>query len=266
MSRSDQLGAIGERSGALVTGAGRRLGRAIAEALAEKGWRVCVHYNRSAEAAEEVCRGIRERGGFAEAMGADLADASAVEGLVARAGEIVGPLGCLVNNASLFEYDGPKKFETDRWQRHIAVNLTAPALLSRDFAAAVPDSERGCIINLLDQKLWNLNPDFFSYTISKIGLHGVLETMALAYAPRVRVCGVAPGLILPSGKMTEESFEKAHRKTPLGYGPSVAEIVRAVRFILTTPSFNGQVITIDGGESLQRRFADVQFDGEAGAP
>lgn len=253
------------RPGALVTGAGRRLGRALAEALAADGWKVCIHYNRSGAEAEEVCRTIRERGGTAACIGADLADLRAVQELVARAEDAIGPLGCLVNNASLFEYDGPKKFELDRWERHLAVNLTAPSLLARDFAARVPEGGQGCIIHLLDQKLWNLNPDFFSYTVSKIGLYGVLEMTALAYAPRVRVCGVAPGLILPSGKMTDESFERAHAKTPLGYGPTVAEIVQTVRFILDTPSFNGQVITIDGGESLQRRLTDVQFDGRAGA-
>lgn len=252
------------RRGALVTGAGRRLGRAIAEALAHDGWRVCVHFNQSADDAEEVCRRIVADDGVAVAVGADLADPSAAEGLVARAEDAVGPLGCLVNNASLFEYDGPKKFDANRWHRHLAVNLTAPALLARDFAARVPDGEQGCVVHLLDQKLWNLNPDFFSYTVSKIGLYGVLEMTALAYAPRVRVCGVAPGLILPSGKMTEESFEKAHGKTPLRYGPTVDEIVQAMRFILATPSFNGQVITVDGGESLQRRLADVQFEDRPG--
>lgn len=252
------------RPGALVTGAGRRLGRAIAEALAHDGWRVCVHFNHSADDAEDVCRRIAADGGIAVAVGADLADPSAAEGLVARAEDAVGPLGCLVNNASLFEYDGPKRFDADRWHRHMAVNLTAPALLARDFAARVPDGEQGCVVHLLDQKLWNLNPDFFSYTVSKIGLYGVLEMTALAYAPRVRVCGVAPGLILPSGKMTEESFEKAHDKTPLRYGPTVGEIVQALRFILATPSFNGQVITVDGGESLQRRLADVQFEDRPG--
>lgn len=246
--------------GVLVTGAAKRVGRAIAAALAEDGWFVCIHYNSSAAEAEALRDAIVARGGRAATVRADLASVDETERLAVRAAELSGGLTCLVNNASLFEYDDIRSLTADRWDRHMAANLRAPALLARDFARLLPEGAAGCIINLLDQKLWNLNPDFLSYTISKVGLHGLTEALAMALAPRIRVCGVAPGLLLPSGKMTKESFERAHVRTPLGRGPTVAEIVAAIRFILATPSFNGQTITIDGGESLQPRPQDVQFE------
>lgn len=244
----------------LVTGAARRVGRAIAEALAADGWFVCIHCNRSVEDAAAVQAGIAARGGRAAVFTADLTDVAATERLVPEAAAASGGLTALINNASLFDYDDPETLTAELWDRHMGANLRAPALLCRDFARALPTGETGCIINLLDQKLWNLNPDFLSYTISKVGLHGLTELLAMTYSPRIRVCGIAPGLLLPSGNMTQEAFARAHGRTPLGRGPEVSEIVAAVRFILATPSFDGQTITIDGGESLRPRPKDVQFD------
>ena len=252
---------------ALVTGAARRVGRAMAEALAEDGWFVCVHYNGSGDEAEALVRALRERGGAAAAIRADLSDAAETEGLVAAAAAAAARagagLGLLVNNASLFERDGLADMTAASWDRNMAVNLRAPALLSRDFGRLVadaPEGAAGCIVNLLDQKLWNLNPDFLSYTVAKAGLQALTEMLAMAMAPRVRVCGIAPGLLLPSGKMTQAGFERAHTRTPLGYGPTVAEIVAALRLIVATPSLTGQTLIVDAGESLQRRAKDVQFD------
>ena len=244
----------------LVTGGARRVGGAIARALAADGWFVCIHYHRSAEDAERLRDEIVAAGGRAAAVGADLTDVSETESLVARASDAAGPLTALVNNASLFENDNIETLTAEGWDAHLDANLRAPALLCRDFARSLPEGQQGCIINLLDQKLWNLNPDFLSYTISKVGLHGLTQVLAMALAPRIRVCGIAPGLLLPSGKMTQQGFERAHGKTPLGRGPEVEEIVAAVRFILATPSFNAQTITIDGGESLRPRRKDVQFE------
>lgn len=246
--------------GVLVTGAARRVGRAITAALADDGWFVCIHYNRSAGEAETLRDAIRARGGRAEIVPADLESIAETETLVARAAKLCGGLSVLINNASLFDYDDLDSLTAAGWDRQMAVNLRAPALLARDFARLLPPERSGCIINLLDQKLWNLNPDFLSYTVSKVGLHGLTELLAMALAPRVRVCGIAPGLLLPSGKMTQEGFERAHVRTPLGRGPTVPEIVAAVRFILATPAFNGQTLTIDGGESLRPRRKDLQFD------
>lgn len=246
--------------GVLVTGAGKRLGASIVRALAADGWFVCIHFHQSADEAEALCREITNGGGRAATLQADLATAPAAERLIARAAAATGGLAALVNNASLFENDHIEDFQVDTWDRHMNANLRAPALLCRDFARQLPAEESGCIINLLDQKLWNLNPDFLSYTISKVGLHGLTEILAMALAPRIRVCGIAPGLLLPSGKMTVEGFVRAHGRTPLQAGPGVNEIVAAVRFILATPSFNGQTITIDAGENLRPRAKDVQFE------
>ena len=246
--------------GVLVTGGAKRVGGAIAAALAADGWFVCIHYNRSASEAEALCDEIIGQGGQAVALGADLASVEATEGLIPRAVAASGSLNALINNASLFENDNIETLTAEAWDAHLHANLRAPALLCRDFARALASDRTGCIINLVDQKLWNLNPDFLSYTISKVGLHGLTQVLAMALAPRIRVCGIAPGLLLPSGKMTRQGFERAHGKTPLGRGPEVDEIVAAVRFILGTPSFNAQTITIDGGESLRPRPKDVQFE------
>ncbi|MFN4088332.1 MAG: SDR family oxidoreductase [Alphaproteobacteria bacterium] len=248
------------RAGVLVTGGAKRVGRAIAEALSADGWFVCIHYNGSGAAAAALVEDLRRAGGRAVALQADLADVAATEALVERAAAAAGGLDALVNNASLFENDDLASMTADTWERNMAVNLRAPALLSRDFARALPPERRGCIVNLVDQKLWNLNPDFLSYTVAKAGLHALTEMLAMTLAPRIRACGIAPGLLLPSGKMTRETFERVHGRTPLGFGPTVAEIVAAVRLILATPSLTGQTLIIDGGESLQRRLKDVQFE------
>jgi NAD(P)-dependent dehydrogenase (short-subunit alcohol dehydrogenase family) len=249
----------------LITGAARRVGRAIALELARAGWAVAVHHNASAEDAATLGAEIAAAGSKAVALQADLADGDAAERLVDEAREALGPLAALVNNASLFGRDDPGSVTRAGWDAHMAVNLRAPALLCRDFAAQLPDGDAGCIVNLLDQKLLNLNPDFYAYTVSKYGLLGLTQTLALAYAPRIRVCGVAPGLVLPSENMTDATFARLHGATPLGYGATPADVAAAVRFVLETPSLTGQVLTVDAGESLAWRRHDVLFDlGEAG--
>jgi NAD(P)-dependent dehydrogenase (short-subunit alcohol dehydrogenase family) len=248
------------RNGALVTGAGVRLGRSIAETLASDGWFVAVHHNRSADGAAEVVDGITAAGGRAVAIAADLSDAAATERLIATADEATGGLAVLVNNASLFQHDDLESLSAGAWDRHMAINLRAPALLARDFARRLPPDACGCIVNLLDQKLWNQNPDFLSYTISKVGLRGLTEILAQALAPRIRVCGIAPGLLLPSGKMSAARFRELHDRNPLGRGATLGEVVDAVRFAIATPGYTGQTIIVDGGESLVRRPKDVQFD------
>jgi NAD(P)-dependent dehydrogenase (short-subunit alcohol dehydrogenase family) len=244
---------------ALVTGAGKRIGRAFAEALAQDGWFVWVHYNASKTEAAEVVSAIRAAGGQAKTVKSDLANARQTEALIGKC-SAGPPLTLLVNNASLFELDRPSDFTPEGWDRHQAINLRAPAILSRDFARALPKNSKGVIVNLLDQKLWNLNPDFYSYTIAKVGLQAITEILARSYAPRIRVCGIAPGITLPAAKQSHERFRAAQARAPLGLGSTPEDLVRTLRFILATPSLTGQTIVVDGGEHLGKRPQDVMFE------
>jgi NAD(P)-dependent dehydrogenase (short-subunit alcohol dehydrogenase family) len=248
---------------ALVTGAGRRIGAGLATELGRDGWYVFVHYNESRQGADEAVAAIRAAGGMAEAVGADLADAAATVALASRCAAICTgrdmAFTALINNASRFEYDTLATMADETWQRHMNINLRAPILLAREFARHVPDGEQGCVINIIDNKVFALNPDYFSYTISKIGLQGAVETMAMALAPRVRVCGIAPGIVLPSDRQTQAEFERAHSNNPLRHGASVGDLAGAVRFILATPSFTGKTIVVDGGQTLCRFPRDIAF-------
>lgn len=249
--------------GVLVTGAGQRMGRGIAMGLAAAGWRVAVHYHRSDADAAAVVAEIKALGGEAAAVDCNLADAVATGRLVAQATKAVGPVTCLVNNASAFVYDDARTVSAETWDHHMAVNLRAPVLLTRDFANALDGGKAqdgaGVVVNILDQKVYNENPDFLSYTASKIGLEGLTRVLALALAPRVRVCGVAPGLTLASGAQTPEQFAKAHAKALLGVGSTVEDIVRTVLFVVNAPSMTGQTLVVDGGQHLQKRPHDVMF-------
>ncbi len=245
---------------ALVTGGGKRIGAAIARMLAADGWRVIVHYNRSAAEAEALAAEINAAGGFCRPIQADLSRQDQVEGLIGSCVAAHGPLDCLVNNASSFFHDDIRTVSWSSLQELLTPNLIAPVLLCRDFAARFDRPEGGCIVNLLDQKIDNLNPDFLSYTLSKVGLGGLTEMLAMALAPRIRVCGVAPGLTMISGKQTEESFQRAWRAAPMGRGATPEEVAACVRFILSMPSLTGETIFVDGGEKLRRRPRDVAFD------
>lgn len=242
----------------LVTGAARRIGAALARDLAADGWAVALHYRGHAGEAEALAAEIRQTGGTCELFQADLSDADVRAELVPAVVARLGRIDALINNASLFRYDTLDMLEPALWQAHIDANLTAPIFLARDFAVAVDES--GVVINILDQKVFASNPDFFSYTAGKIALAGMTQTLAMALAPRVRVCGVAPGLLLPSGAQTEDDFAQAWVETPLKRGPRVEDIAGAIRYILATPSLTGQILTVDGGESLVRRPRDVAFD------
>jgi NAD(P)-dependent dehydrogenase (short-subunit alcohol dehydrogenase family) len=245
---------------ALVTGAGKRIGAAIARMLAGDGWRVIVHYNRSAAEAERLAAEIAAGGGVCVPVQADLSRQDEVEALIGRCVSAHGRLDCLVNNASSFFHDDIRTVSWNSLRDHLTPNLIAPVLLCRDFAAQFDAPEGGCIVNLLDQKVQNLNPDFLSYTLSKIALAGLTEMLAMALAPRIRVCAVAPGLTMISGKQTEASFERAWRAAPLGRSSTPEEVAACVRFILSVPSMTGETIFVDGGESLRGRPRDVAFD------
>jgi NAD(P)-dependent dehydrogenase (short-subunit alcohol dehydrogenase family) len=235
---------------ALVTGAGRRIGRAIALGLAEAGWAVAVHYGGSRTEADSVVATIAGRGGRAAALAADLADEAQTGGLIASATAALGPLGCLVNNASIFEHDEALSVTRESWDRHLAVNLRAPFVLAQEFARALPAERRGCIVNIVDERVWNLTPHFFSYTLSKAGLWTLTQTLALALAPRIRVNAIGPGPTLPSPRQSDAQFRRQAEAMPLGHGATPEEIADAVNFILAAPAMTGQMIALDGGQHL----------------
>lgn len=235
---------------ALVTGGGRRIGRALCLALAESGYAVAVHHRRSTAEAEAVAAHIAKRGGKAIALAADLADEDAVRSLLARASAALGPVGVLVNNASIFENDTVQTATRDSWQRHLAVNLRAPFVLMQEFAARLPAEAGGLIVNLLDERVWNPTPHFVSYTLTKSGLWTLTQTMALALAPRIRVNGIGPGPTLPSERQSREQFLDRCRAMPLRRGTSPEEIAATLRFLLSAPAMTGQMIALDGGEHL----------------
>ena len=244
---------------ALVTGAAKRIGCAIAHGLARAGWDVAIHYHHSEADAETLQGEITGLGRQAITLRADLANQSEVENLIARCAKQLGTPTCLVNNASMFSFDEISSVATAQWDAMHAINLRAPIILSRDFAKHLPAGVEGSIINLLDQKIANLNPDFFSYTISKAGLDTATRTMAVALAPRIRVNAVAPGLTLVSGDQTPDNFAQAHRMTPLGRAGDLDDIVAAVLFLLSTKSVTGQTIFIDGGQRLMPLDRDVMY-------
>jgi hypothetical protein len=244
---------------ALVTGAGRRLGRAIALGLAHAGWDVAVHYGRSAADAADTVARIRALGRRAAAVQADLADETATLALIDAARDALGDVGCLVNSASRFEHDVPAGFGTAALEAHMRPNLAAPLLLARRLHASLGPEARGVVVNLLDQKLDNLNPDYFSYTLSKAALLAATRMMAIAFAPRLRVVAVSPGITLPAAGHSEAAFEAASRATPLGRGSRPQDIAAAVAFLADASAITGVNLVVDGGQHLMPLARDVIF-------
>ncbi len=234
----------------LVTGAGKRIGREIALDLAARGWAVAVHYNNSRAEAEEVVAQIIARSGRAVALGADLAHESEVAALVPAAVERLGALTALINNASVFKDDRANTVSRTSWDEHLEVNLRAPLVLTQAFAAQLPATRSGCVINILDQRVWNLTPFFLSYTVSKSALWTLTRTLALALAPRIRVNAIGPGPTLRNERQTEEHFAAQCQRIPLARATTPGEICQCVRFILGSMALTGQMIALDGGEHL----------------
>ena len=236
---------------AIVTGGAKRIGAAFCRALAADGWHLLIHYRRSAAEAEALAEEL----GDARTVCADLAAPDAAE-TVTAALDGLPPPRLLVNNASRFVFDSVEDFSVKGWGAHLDVNLRAPALLSRAFAARAGGA--GLIVNLLDAKLSAPNADFFSYTVSRYGLAGLTELLARALAP-VRVCAIAPAMTLVSGAQSEENFEKMHALNALRRGVSVEDLVGALRFLVATPTLTGQTITLDAGQRFLGLPRDVQF-------
>ena len=237
---------------ALVTGAGKRLGRAIALALAQDGWDIGVHCRDSVAEAKQTVTDIQALGRRAVVLQADLDDAAQCQTLVRRLADALGPVSGLVNSASRFEYDDIRSFTPESLQQHLVPNLMAPLLLAQSLASQLPAAPvQGIIVNLLDQKLFNLNPDFLSYTLSKAALSAATTMLAQTLAPRMRVVGVAPGLTLPSYLQDDAAFTHAHRTlSPLGASSTARDVADTVVFAMKTRSITGTTLLVDGGQHL----------------
>ena len=250
--QSEMNGTAAARA-ALITGAGRRIGAAIARALAHDGYDVVLHVHHSCGEAEGVATEIAAAGGKASIVIADLADAGALAGLVPAAAAF-GPLTLLVNNASMFEEDEIGTLDRAAFERTMAVNLTAPVFLAQAFAARAPAG--ASIVNVVDQCVFKPTPRFFSYTLSKSALHSATITLAQALAPKVRVNAVAPGPTLPSPRQSAEQFARQASSVPLGRGPTPEDIAAAVVYLAGATSVTGSVIAVDGGQHIAWRTLD----------
>lgn len=235
---------------ALVTGAGDRIGAAIAHALAAQGYAVVIHYRSDEKGALAVRASIREAGGRAEIVQADLANRSQRASLVARAAAHFGPLTLLVNNASTFEPDTARDVDETLWDAHFSVHAEAPVFLARDFAAQLPDGADGNIINIIDERVLNPSPAYFSYFLSKSVLWTATRTLAQTLAPAIRVNAIGPGPVLPNARQTQEEFDRSVDNLPLRRHAGPEAIAQGVLNILAMPAFTGQMLALDGGQHL----------------
>ena len=235
---------------AIVTGAGRRIGQAIAVDLAQAGYRVGVHYNASADGAEETVQRILSIGGEAQAFKADFAREEEVGSLVQRVQDAFGPVCLLVNNASAFVSDDWDTVSRESWDLHMEANLRAPFMLMQCFGKALPDDAQGAIVNIIDQRVWNLTPNYLSYTLSKSGLWTLTRTMALSLAPKIRVNAIGPGPTLANSQQELADFEAQWENIPLARRTELSDICDAVRFLAEAKSMTGQMLALDGGEHL----------------
>ena len=242
----------------LVTGAAKRLGRAIALDLASDGWNVAIHYNGSEEDADSAAQAVRAFGAEAATLRCDLSKEGETATLVDRAVHGLGPLTALINSASLFENDDWQSATRRTWDEHIEINLRAPLLLSQLFAKQLPKSEQGNIINIIDQRVLKPTPQFLSYSLSKAGLYWLTVTLAQGMAPHIRVNAVGPGPTLRNPRQSEEDFSRQRDATILKRGADPADICAAVRYLLAAPAVTGQMLAVDGGQHLIWQTPDVQ--------
>ena len=253
--------------GALVTGGGARLGRAMALSLGQRGYDVAVHYATSADGAEETAAAIRAMGRNAVTLQADLLDEDAVQALLPAAADALGgPITVLVNNASIFEYDNIESATRESWDRHHESNLRAPFVLTQALAAQAPDPvmddggepvAQALVLNMLDQRVHKLTPEFMTYTLAKMGLWALTRTAAQALAPKVRVNGIGPGPTLKGHRQSQDHFDRQRAATVLGRGADADDIVAALGYFLDAKAVTGQMIAVDGGQHLAWETPDV---------
>jgi NAD(P)-dependent dehydrogenase (short-subunit alcohol dehydrogenase family) len=242
---------------ALVTGAGQRIGRAIATALAARGYGVAIHCYRSRAEAEELATLIRTNGGRAHVIVADLADIGSLAQMTTQAREALGPLSLLVNNASCFEPDDASAFDKRLWDQHLSINLQAPVFLAQAFVHQLPVGREGAIVNIIDQRVLKLTPRFFSYTLAKSALWTATQTMAQAFAPNVRVNAVAPGPTLRNARQSHEDFLRQSSAVLLGKAVLPQAIAEAVVYLAAAGCVTGQMLAVDGGQHLAWQTADT---------
>ena len=243
---------------ALVTGAGARLGQAMAIALGEDGWDVGVHYRSSVSGAEETATAIRAEGQSAALVQADLSDEVSTTGLINKTAEALGgAVTLLINSASTFTDDRVQTHSRENWDFHMGPNLRAPVVLSQQFAQQLPAGLDGLIINLIDQRVWKLNPQFFTYTLSKSALWTATKTLAQALAPAIRVNAIGPGPTLKAVHQSEEEFSSEAKATLTQRGSNPGEIVKAMRYLIDADAVTGQMIAADGGQHLMWQTPDI---------
>lgn len=253
-------------SAALVTGAARRLGRAMALYLAGRGYDVAIHYDRSADEAEATAQAARQMGVRAEIFQADLLRDDATEALIPAATEALGPLSVLVNNASIFEYDTLASATRESWDRHIGSNLRAPFLLTQAFAAQAAPAEQangealatGLVVNMVDQRVLKPTPEFMTYSLAKAGLWALTRTSAQALAPAIRVNAIGPGPTMRGARQTQDHFDRQRAATILRRGADADDVTAALGYLLDAKAVTGQLICVDGGQHLGWQTPDIQ--------
>lgn len=246
-----------ERGTALVTGGAVRIGRAICLRLAREGYAIAIHCNRSRDAGNALAEAIRATGARAAVVTADLADPDAVAGLLPQAERALGPVTCLVNNASSFLIDDVRSLDVAVWNRQFSVNVRAPSVLAGALANALPEGRTGNVVNILDQRVWKLTPQYYSYTLTKAAMLAATKTMAQALAPRIRANAVGPGPTLPSAHDGPEGLAQEAAGTPLGHSVDPDEIAAAVAYLVTARSVTGQMIAVDAGQHLAWLTPDI---------
>lgn len=240
---------LGCPRGALVTGATRRIGRAVASELGRLGWHVVIHHRHSDKDADAACAEIRSAGGRADTVQGDF-EAGAVDAVFDEAVDLAGPVGLLINNASMYEWDDLEGLTPESWQRHQTVNALAPVMLMQAFARALPEDSRGSIVNIVDSRVLGNRPRHFSYSMSKAGLWTATRLLARELAPRVRVNAIGPGPTLPEVDQSEEAFLERCARLPLGRPASLQDIADTIAYLIQTPSITGQFLALDGGDHL----------------
>lgn len=241
----------------LITGAAKRLGRAIALDLADAGWDVAVHYNGSTKDAEATASDIRALGRRVALLQADVSKEDETRALIGRATAELGPVTALINSASLFENDDWQSASRESWDKHMEVNLRAPFVLAQEFAKALPKDAHGAIVNIVDQRVLKPTPQFITYSLSKAGLYWLNTTLAQALAPRIRVNAIGPGPTMINARQSQADFNRQREATLLGTGSDPKDICAAVRYLLNTPVVTGQMIAVDGGQHLAWQTVDV---------